>query len=167
MRTGLLATLVLVLVVHAHGALAQSSGILVSPPDPTVDSVVTVTVIATTDCVPLRPTDGMTVTVAGTSIDVLLRLTCQIPPIGHPLPKGYSRVVGRLPAGAYTVRYSRSVSLQIDPVPIYSGPVLIGSLPFIVADSIPTLSTTGLVLLAALALLIVVRARSTARAAFP
>ena len=99
MCTRVAARLALAFLVLAHGAQAQPSGIVVTPPDPTVDSVVTVTVFASTICVILRPTDGMSVTVGENSIDVLLRLTCLVTPIGHPLPMAYRSVVGRLPAG--------------------------------------------------------------------
>ncbi len=110
--------------------------ITISPATPTQSDVIQISVDTGTLCFLSLPTDGLTVTTVGNTIQLLLKAQCP-GNVGVPPPRLIVTTnVGPLPAGAYEIQFSISGGIQTN----YQPPELTGTLDFSVGSTIPTLS---------------------------
>jgi hypothetical protein len=142
--------LAFVLLLPAEVAAQTPPAIAIAPTSPSSTDVIQVAVNTNQLCRLILPTDGVSVTVVGSSIQILASLTC--PAVGVPPPPfGFNANVGPLPSGHYQIEYSMRLSSGTGYLP----PQLLGVLPFDVtaASAIPALSGISLgVLIAVLAI---------------
>jgi hypothetical protein len=120
----------------------------ISPSNPKSTDVIQVAVDTQQPCRPVFPSDGVSTTVSGQSVRILVSVAFCL--VGAPPPPyGFTTDVGPLPPGSYVVQTSFRTS--VDGI-VYSPPQPTGSLSFVVAaagpiEPIPTLSSHFVVLL--------------------
>jgi hypothetical protein len=121
---------------------------LISPSAPTADATFQITVKTNNFCYVTLRSDGVAVSVAGTTIRITARLTCAVVGVPNP-PYVFSVFAGPLPAGLYAVDYWADYNLG----PISTGSQLRASASVTIlerAEAIPTLIPWAAALLATL-----------------